>query len=133
MPLAVETKSLLGAGTLPFFEVQRSLRFRASASAYLNRTPASSGNLTTWTLSAWIKRGASGTYQWIISGYTGLSVGNADGVRIQSNDTIDWIVNGSRVLATTQVFRDFSAFYHLVFVWNTTSSTTTIKIGRAHV
>jgi hypothetical protein len=37
--------------------VSGSLRFRASVSAYLNRTPASAGNKKTWTFSAWVKRG----------------------------------------------------------------------------
>ena len=42
-------------------QVQRSLRFRASASAYLNRTPGSASNRRTWTWSGWIKRGSLGT------------------------------------------------------------------------
>ena len=50
--------------------VTRSLRFRASATAYLNRTPASAGNRKTWTFSAWIKRGGLGTLTKIISAGT---------------------------------------------------------------
>ena len=40
--------------------ISKSLRFRSSASAYLNRTPASAGNRQTWTWSAWVKRGQLG-------------------------------------------------------------------------
>ena len=43
------------------YEIQKSLRFRASASAYLSRTPSVAGNRKTWTWSAWVKRGALGS------------------------------------------------------------------------
>ena len=35
------------------YNLENSLRFRSSASAYLNRTPATAGNLQTWTWSGW--------------------------------------------------------------------------------
>ena len=38
--------------------MSRSLRFRSSASAYLNRTPASAGNRQIFTWSGWVKRGS---------------------------------------------------------------------------
>ena len=41
--------------------VGNSLRFRSSASAYLNRTPASSGNQQKFTFSFWVKRGTLST------------------------------------------------------------------------
>jgi hypothetical protein len=37
--------------------VSGSLRFRSSASAFLNRTPASTTNRQIWTWSAWFKQG----------------------------------------------------------------------------
>jgi hypothetical protein len=40
------------------YNLTKSLRFRKSASAYLNRTPASAGNQKTFTFSTWLKRGA---------------------------------------------------------------------------
>ena len=42
------------------YTINNSLRFRSSASAYLNRTPASAGNRKTWTWSGWVKRGTIG-------------------------------------------------------------------------
>ena len=45
------------------YDINNSLRFRSSASAYLNRTPTTSGNRQTWTWSAWVKRGSLGSYQ----------------------------------------------------------------------
>jgi hypothetical protein len=55
----------------PIVLVNNSLRFRSSASAYLNRTPASAGNRQTWTWSGWVKRGILGTYQQIFGAYIG--------------------------------------------------------------
>ena len=42
------------------YNLTKSLRFRSSAGAYLNRTPASAGNRKTWTWSGWVKRGTLG-------------------------------------------------------------------------
>ena len=42
------------------YNLENSLRFRSSASAYLNRTPATAGNRKTWTFSCWVKRGELG-------------------------------------------------------------------------
>jgi hypothetical protein len=41
-----------GAG----YQIERSLRFNSSDSAYLSRTPASSSNRKTWTWAGWVKR-----------------------------------------------------------------------------
>ena len=46
----------------PPFKVEKSLRFRAAASAYLSKTPSVAGNRKTWTWSGWVKRGALGYY-----------------------------------------------------------------------
>jgi len=109
------------------YQISRSVRLRSSASAYFNRTPASASNRTTWTWSGWVKRGSlPGTYQIILQAgsnsqpYTLLS--------FQDNNTIQWdeIVLTNSVVArklTTQVFRDPSAWYHLVFSWDTTNAT----------
>ena len=54
------------------YEVERSLRFNSSDSAYLERTPSSAGNRKTNTLSAWVKRG-SASISCIASCYSGNS------------------------------------------------------------
>jgi hypothetical protein len=103
------------------YNLTRSLRFRASASAYLNRTPASAGNRQTWTWSGWVKRGA-------------LSNGalfGADGSNYAfiyfSSDSLDCgeVFGGSQQWrrVTTQVFRDPSAWYHVVFAFDSTQAT----------
>ena len=110
--------------------VSASLRFRSSASAYLNRTPASAGNRRTWTWSGWVKRGnVSGSYNdYIFSVETGASERDAiifdtsDRISIFPNDAIPgWLV-------TTQVFRDFSSWYHIVVAVDTTQATASNRI-----
>ena len=62
------------------YNLTNSLRFRASANAYLERTPASAGNRRTWTWSTWIKvsnfsgeiRLFNGYYDSVIEFYNGL-------------------------------------------------------------
>jgi hypothetical protein len=49
------------------YTISRSVRLRSSASAYLNRTPASATNQKTWTWSSWIKRGKLGVFQMLFS------------------------------------------------------------------
>ena len=45
------------------YNLTRSLRFRASATAYLSRTITTNGTSTTWTYSTWVKRGTLGAAQ----------------------------------------------------------------------
>ena len=51
------TVSMLLGNVTSGYAVKNSLRFRSSASAYLNRTPASATNRKTWTWSGWVKLG----------------------------------------------------------------------------
>jgi hypothetical protein len=114
-----------------------SVRLRSSASAYLSRTPASAGSKTTWTFSCWFKRGAlaNSANQTLLSASGGSA---EDMIRIigtagsPDQDKIGfYIYNGAYVagnFTTTQVFRDPSAWYHLVWVWDSTNATSTDRI-----
>ena len=112
------------------YTVSNSLRLRASNSAYLNRTPASVGNRKTWTLSTWVKRGnlssgdkvifeAGSSTPWFIIGFADSS----DKFFINFNAG-----NSGPNLLTTQVFRDPSAWYHVVLAVDTTQATSTNRI-----
>ena len=119
------------------YQISRSVRLRSSASAYFNRTPASSGSQTTWTYSCWFKRGSltNSNNQTFLSASGGSA---EDMIRIvgtagsPDTDKINfYIYNGTYIagpFTTTQVFRDPAAWYHLVLVWNTTSATSTERI-----
>lgn len=109
------------------YEIQNSLRLNRSDSANLSRTPSSASNRQTHTTSMWVKRlelgvtrlfmatnnSANATYQ--IIGFNSsdeLSVlaateGSSASVNVKSN----------------AVFRDLSAWYHIVVAQDTTQST----------
>jgi hypothetical protein len=104
------------------YDINNSLRFRSSASAYLSRTPAGAGNRQTWTWSGWIKRGSLGTDQAIFS-VAGASNTTYFLIKFDTNNCI-YIGNYStNFLVTSQVFRDPSAWYHIVVVLDTTQAT----------
>ena len=117
------------------YQIQRSLRFRSSASAYLARTPAVAGNRTTWTWSGWVKRGllggnSGGNAQYLFSAVTdnnnyGGVFFDPDGtlyVRDVTGGSVAWVVR------PTQVFRDPSSWYHLVVSVNTTQTTAANRV-----
>jgi hypothetical protein len=109
------------------YNLTRSLRFRASASAYLNRTPSVAGNQQKFTWSGWIKRGKLSSEQAIIVCRTGSST-EFGRLVFNSSDQLDfWVRNSSSTtllrLVTTQVFRDPSAWYHVVMYVDTTQAT----------
>jgi hypothetical protein len=107
------------------YTIARSLRFRSSASAYLSRTPASAGNRKTWTYSTWVKRGKLGTYQSLFS-YWGGATDLQMPLAFSDTDKLELLsYNGAYQLnlITTQVFRDTSAWYHIVFSCDTTQAT----------
>ena len=106
------------------YQISRSLRFNSADTAYLNRTPASATNRKTWTYSAWVKRTKIGTYQRIFE--AGASTSNRTAIGFFNTDDLNFFntISASSVnLNTTQVFRDVSAWYHIVVAMDTTQAT----------
>ncbi len=103
------------------YNINNSLRFRSSASAYLLRTFSASG--TTATFSVWVKRGALGSYQTIF-GWSNLS-DTSFGIDLNLDTLAFYSYSYAFVLnlVTTQVLRDPSAWYHIVCVIDTTQAT----------
>ena len=95
------------------------------ANSYLARTPSSAGNRKTWTWSGWVKfsqtPGAAGAI--LFSAY---AHGN-DNFKISYGDTNQISMrfyNGTEYqLVPNRKFRDFSAWYHLLFAVDTTLAT----------
>jgi hypothetical protein len=119
------------------YEIQRSLRFNSADSTYLNRTPASAGNLRTWTWSAWVKRGS-------LTSASGFAFFNQGGVstnytlaRFTISDTIDFQSYGTSAFnfqkISTAVYRDTAAWYHIVFVLDATNTQARIYVNGAEV
>jgi hypothetical protein len=105
------------------YEVSNSLRLRSSAPAYLNRTPASAGNLTTWTWSGWVKRGKLSEAQVLFS--AGVDASNFEYFRFESSDQLFYTAYASgsqnRGFTTNAVYRDVGAWYHIIITRNGTT------------
>jgi len=118
-----------GTWPLPQYPFSRSVRTRASASAYLYRTPSSNATSTTLTISAWIKRGTlGGTFVFIADGAASFT----SNLYFNSSDQLVWSIgNQSTVtytLTTNSVYRDPAAWYHIVGVVDTTNATSTNRL-----
>ena len=106
------------------YKIERSLRFNSADAAYLSRTPASAGNRKTWTWSGWVKRTALGSYQSLFAttgssgAYTVFQFTNSNTLEIYSNSAALYFI-------TSAVFRDTSAWMHLLFSVDTTAATST--------
>ena len=114
--------------------LNKSLRFRSSANAYLNRTPTTTGSRTTFTWSGWVKRGALGTGSGnrraiFSSGRTDGSPQNGLVFRF-FDDQINASSGGgvSLSLTSSAVYRDPAAWYHLVFAVDTTQGTASNRV-----
>jgi hypothetical protein len=121
MPLILGANSVTGG-----YEVDNSLRFNSGSTEYLQRTPGSAGSLTTWTYSFWTKRSVLATAeQYLSAGPRGGGGNVEDQLYSISTDQINWYdgTAASNVLRTTQLFRDVSAWYHIMYVWDTTNAT----------
>jgi hypothetical protein len=112
----------IGGGSSSY-RVANSLRFRSANSAYLSRTPAGAGNRKTWTWSAWVKRGALGGDMCFLQIGSAASDTTFLAIRFNSSDKI--LIGGGSTnwRITTAVFRDPSAWMHLVVAFDTTNAT----------
>lgn len=111
------------------YNIDRSLRFRSSASAYLSRTSsATPTGAQSWTISTWVKRGALGVQSRSFLGanvgpnYTSVTFLSTDALRINYSNGVN------AQLVTTQVFRDISAWYHIVIAADSTNATASNRI-----
>ena len=111
------------------YTLTNSLRFRSSASAYLSRTPTSNGNRQTWTWSAWVKRGSLGSYQVLFGAglNNGTSANELVSIYFTNADQLGHYVVETGVAdrnnISTAVYRDPSAWYHIVAVYDSTNAT----------
>jgi hypothetical protein len=110
------------------YTIDQSLRFNDDDSAYLSRTPASAGNLTTSTWSFWVKRGNLGGYQTMFGSRPGTTVDFTHiAFKENTDDCLVFAVYETGaircMLETTQQFRDPSHWYHVVVVWDSSNAT----------
>ena len=111
------------------FPINQSLRF--DGSSYLSRTPTTAGNRKTWTWSGWVKRSDVGSSDnlvfqagsgtpWFICGF---------GANVTNSFFVSFNAGSSGVnFYTDALFRDTSAWYHIVLAVDTTQSTSTDRV-----
>jgi hypothetical protein len=120
-----------GLANLGYF-IKNSLRFRSSASAYLNRTPATATNRKTFTWSGWVKRSNPSTTNTMLAADVDANNFFAIWFREEGDNGRLEILNYSSAydlqIETTQVFRDVSAWYHVVVAIDTTQATSTNRV-----
>ena len=101
------------------YQIGQSIKFDDNRGAYLNRTPSSAGNRQTWTYSAWFKRGRTGFRQQLLNTTSGAYIEFvADNtIRLEEyTGSVQW------TLKTDAVYRDNSAWYHIVVAFDSTVS-----------
>jgi len=122
MPLILASNSASGG-----YNVANSLRFNSASSDYLSRTPASATNQKTFTISAWVK----------LSSLTDGAIFNAyiSGTQVTTfffygNQLYFYHYDGSFLInmVSTQLFRDTSAWYHVMASIDTTQATSSNRV-----
>ena len=113
--------------------IANSCIFNDGDSAYLTRTPSSSGSATTFTISAWVKFGALGTSQELFGNAPSGSAASILTVLHYTDNTIyvQGFTNGGSYtmnLQTRRQYNDTSKWYHILIAFDTTQSTSTDRV-----
>ncbi len=114
------------------YQISRSVRLRSSASAYLQRTNGTTGtDPLKFTVSGWMKRGlSSASYFPLLGSDTGSNA--FDFIGFQGDNLVFRIRNSSSVdlvqVQSSAVYRDFSAWYHIVAVYDAANATSTERV-----
>jgi len=114
-------------------KIQRSLRFDSADTTYLNRTPSSASNRKTWTWSSWVKRDqvSGGTNRYIFMAGQTDGNDNVAHISFDNNDRFRlYGVTGSfdYKMRTNGVYRDTSAWYHVMVTFDTTQATASNRV-----
>ena len=111
-----ETSMLAGSsGVTSGYTIDQSIRFNDNDSAYMQRTHGAGGNVDLFTVSFWFKRCKLGADQYMFG--SGADANNTSDLMFKTDDTLQffsYIGAYQTQLITTQVFRDVSAWYHVV-------------------
>jgi len=127
MPLIIPANTTTTAA----YDVANSCRFNSADSAYMDYAdhPGTTGGEFEYTLSLWVKRGLLGSAQYL---YSYARDANAtEYLRFDAGDTLTYYINVSgsnSTHTTTQVFRDCSAWYHIVLVYDAENGTDADKV-----
>ena len=125
MPFILGTNSIKDTG----YNVANSLRFNSASSDSLDVTHSSAGNQKTFTISFWTKLSSVATARqaFLNAGVAGST--NVANTSFEYRDNAIKFGGGNNlVLVTTQLFRDVSAWYHIVLAVDTTQGTAANRV-----
>jgi hypothetical protein len=112
------------------YEIQRSLRFNAPNSSFLSRTPGTAGNRKTWTWAGWVKRSELGNDRRFFE--AGTAYNDALWIGFGANNRLsleDYTSGAYQIqLISDSLYRDPSAWYHIVIAVDTTQATNSNRI-----
>lgn len=111
------------------YNLESSLRFRSSASAYLSRTPTTSSNKRTWTFSVWIKNPTA--TERLLTAYvdgdnrTEINLLGSGQLAFYSRKSASTSAN----IYTNAILRDPSAWYHIIVAVDLTNTSVKFYIN----
>jgi hypothetical protein len=112
------------------YDIDNSCKFEADNTEYLTRDPASSGDRQKFTTSMWVKRtelGQESTIFGVQPASSGLDT-NTFQFGFMSDDKFQLGLQTYYVFNTNRLFRDTSAWYHIVMAVDTTQATAANRI-----
>ena len=113
--------------------IQKSLRFRQGSTTYLTRALGSPTSDNKASISVWVKRTLPGTDNTFFDNYQGtndrlsislLSSTDGDALSVYQRDSSGIVC----LLTTARVFRDPSAWYHILVAFDTTQGTESNRV-----
>ena len=116
------------------YTIDQSLRFEPDTygASYLSWTPSSAGNRRTWTWSAWFKRANSASTHMLFFTAIPSDLTEDDhfGIRIDSGSSSNVVLTwgDGNIAVTNAIFRDPSAWMHIVVAIDTTQATATDRV-----
>ena len=113
-------------GVLPDFPLTQSVKLKGNG--YLHNTPSNASNRKTFTFSAWVKRSKIGGQQTIFLAYGAQNNLGYNALAFSTNNQLNFGGWAADWLNSTALFRDASAWYHIVLAVNTTLGTANDRI-----
>jgi hypothetical protein len=120
------------------YQIDQSIRFNFADAPSLKRTPGTASNQKTWTWSAWVKRSGLGNPGGPNSAHQLFGVGAGSCLRFVSTDALRLeSPGGNHTFITIPLFRDTSAWYHIVLAFDSTQAVDTdrrkLYVNGSHV
>jgi hypothetical protein len=119
-----------GAKVVKAYNVANSIIYNDGDGPQLTRVNSSDGNLKNFTFSVWVKRSSGGATKRLLhcrnsggSQFASIFFNSSDQLEYSSSDG-----SNSDNLVTNRLFRDFSAWYNIVVVWDSDNSTSSDRI-----